>query len=66
VSLLPDKNIALSFNAITNYAVRIEASTNLHAWETLTNYVAPEGVIQFFDPQATHYPQRYYRAVWTP
>ena len=65
-SLLADNAITLSFDAIGNIACRIEASTNLVNWETLTNHLNPAGLVQFQDSRATNFPQRFYRAVWVP
>ena len=65
-SKLPGNNVSLSFNAISNLAFRLEASTNLLAWETLTNYANPAGPVEYVDPCATNFPQRFYRAVWAP
>ena len=64
--MLPDHNVGLSFNAISNLAFRLEASTNLLAWETLTNYADPAGPVEYVDRCATNFPQRFYRAVWAP
>ncbi len=65
-SMLPGNNVGLSFNAISNLAFRLEASTNLLEWETLTNYAEPAGPVEYVDPCATNFPQRFYRAVWAP
>ncbi len=42
---------------------RIEASTNLVNWVTLTNFVGTNSIIYFRDAAATNLNQRFYRAV---
>ena len=45
---------------------RLDASTNLTSWTAIsTNYV-PEGVLDFRDPNADAFPNRFYRAVLLP
>ncbi len=66
VALLPDSNILISINAVSNVSYRIDASTNLFDWDVLTTLDNPSGTIQFMDLGATNYPSRYYRAVWAP
>jgi hypothetical protein len=41
----------------------VEASTDLVAWLTLTNFVGTNSTIDFIDAEATNFNQRYYRAV---
>ena len=65
-SMLPDNNVGLSFTAISNLSFRLEASTNLLDWETVTNYADPAGPLEYVDLCATNFPQRFYRAVWAP
>jgi len=59
-------NLSLSFGVIPHLACRIEASTNLLDWETLTNYPDPVGLVEYDDLCASNFPQRFYRAVWAP
>ena len=66
IASLPDNNILVSINAVSNVSYRIDASSNLLNWDPLTNLPNPAGVIQFMDLDATNYPSRFYRAVWTP
>jgi uncharacterized repeat protein (TIGR03803 family) len=66
VGTLPDGNVALSFNTISNLPLRIEASTNLLDWLTLTNIPDAVGTVLFQDLEATNQAQRFYRAVWAP
>jgi hypothetical protein len=64
--MFPSKNFGLSFNAVSNLAFRLEASTNLLEWETLTNYTDPAGPVEYEDRCTTNFLQRFYRAVWEP
>jgi hypothetical protein len=41
----------------------IQVSTNLVDWVTLTNFVGTNANINFLDPAATNFDQRFYRAV---
>jgi hypothetical protein len=55
-----------SFNNLSGPSYRVLATTNLSApfntWSSLGTAVeAPAGLFQFTDPQATNYPQRFYR-----
>lgn len=56
----------LSLNAIAGSSYRVDASTNLLQWVTLTNIMDTAGTVQFLDPSASRYPRRFYRAVWSP
>jgi hypothetical protein len=54
-------SLNFGFNASGgNY--RIEASTNLIHWVTLTNIIGASGPVHIVDPQANSNPQRFYRA----
>jgi hypothetical protein len=55
----------LNFNLQVSLGVngRIEASTNLVNWLTLTNFVGTNPIIYFRDAAATNLNQRFYRAV---
>ena len=56
-----------TFTAPTNITFRLETSTNLASWLTLTNYTnLPFTSIQYTDAPAPSFPGRYYRAVWNP
>ena len=52
--------------AVSNVTYRLDASTNLVDWTTLTNVPNPTGTFQCRDPQAADFPRRFYRAVWVP
>lgn len=45
---------------------RLEASTNLATWVSLTNVLNATGTVQFIDVNASKFPSRFYRAVWPP
>ena len=65
-SRLPDKTFLLSISGSSNTTCRIDASTNLLNWVTLTNLVNTNGVIQFKDALAPNFPRRFYRAFQGP
>ena len=48
----------------SNYT--IEASTDLKSWLTLGSFTTTFSSINFNDASATNYPQRFYRALFTP
>ncbi len=51
-------------NTMAGTTWRIDASTNLLNWRPVaTNLTGPSGALQFTDPVATNYLQRFYRAV---
>jgi hypothetical protein len=64
---LADGTTCLALTAPTNVGYRLEASTDLKAWETLTNFPPlPVTSIQYTDALAPHFPRRFYRTVWSP
>jgi len=63
---LPDGSVRFSLSATPALTYRLDASTNLADWATLTNLANPSGTIQFIDLAATNFSQRFYRAVWVP
>ncbi len=66
ITLIPDTNALEAEGIYSNFNCRIDASTDLISWTTITNISDVSGPIQFVDQDATNYPQRFYRAVWTP
>ena len=63
---LPGKTVSLSLSGSTNTTCRVDASTNLLDWETVTNITDITGGIQFIDVPAPNFPQRFYRAFQGP
>ena len=67
IDLLPRGDCRLTLTAPTNLTFRLEASTNLANWLTLTNYTnLPFTWIQYTDAPASGFPSRFYRAAWCP
>ena len=66
VTLLPDRTLLVSFNAVSNLTYRIDASADLVNWTTLTNLSNPNGTVQFIDTDAINFTQRFYRATVLP
>jgi len=64
-ALLPNGTIQASING-GNLDYRVDASTDLVNWVTLTNFVNTASTVQFVDPYAANYPRRFYRTVWVP
>ena len=56
----------LALAAYSNLTCRIDVSTDLVTWTTLTNLSDTNGALQFIDEAATNFPNRFYRAVWGP
>ena len=55
--------LVFSLQLSTGLSGRIQVSTNLTSWTTLTNFVGTNSAITFLDPAATNFPSRFYRAV---
>ncbi len=64
---LPGAGWLLTLDAQTNTEYRLEASSNLVDWSTLTNYTnLPTPSIRYTDTLAAGCLTRFYRAVWVP
>jgi hypothetical protein len=64
---LPGAAWRLTLTAPTNVIYRLEASSNLANWLTLTNYTnLPVTSVQYTDTPAPGFSTRFYRAVWVP
>jgi hypothetical protein len=64
---LPGAAWRLTLTAPTNVGYRLEASSNLANWLTLTNYTnLPATSIQYTDTPSPSVSTRFYRAVWVP
>jgi hypothetical protein len=67
IDLVSGPACRLTIAAPTNLVFRLEASTNLSDWLTLTNYSnLPFSSIQYTDPLVPDFPRRYYRTAWAP
>jgi len=62
----PGSNFRLSLHGLSNFNYRIDVSTNLLNWDSLTSLPAINGVLQIDDPNSTNLVKRFYRAVWLP
>lgn len=56
-----DSGFSFSMNAVVGQTYRIDVSTNLVNWMSLTNIVPAQTPFEFFDSTATNYPSRFYR-----
>jgi hypothetical protein len=64
---LPNGAFQLNIVAPANVVFRLEASTNLSSWLTLSNFSnLPFSFIQYTDTQAPSFPCRYYRTILNP
>jgi hypothetical protein len=66
VARLPDQTVQLSLSGLSNFNYRIDASSDLLHWGTLTTVPNPGGTLQFIDGAAASFPLRFYRAVLIP
>jgi uncharacterized delta-60 repeat protein len=63
---LPDRTVQVAADSPYSLPFRIEGSTDLMEWQTLTNLPKSPATIEWRDPDALNSPHRYYRGVWTP
>jgi uncharacterized repeat protein (TIGR03803 family) len=56
----------ISLTGAPHFDYRIEGSTNHVDWVALTNLHNATGEMQFTDPDARKFSQRFYRAAWVP
>jgi hypothetical protein len=67
IAVLPGPTCLLTLAAPTNVAYRLDASTDLMNWQTLTNFPAlPVTTVQYTDALAAGFACRFYRTVWSP
>jgi hypothetical protein len=67
IDLISGPACRLTITGTSNLVFRLEASTNLADWQTLTNYsTLPLNSIQYTDALAPDFPRRYYRTAWAP
>jgi uncharacterized repeat protein (TIGR03803 family) len=64
LAYLANKTFEFSFSGTPNATYRIDASTNLFNWVTLTNLVNTNGPVHYIDREASQFPRRFYRSVW--
>jgi hypothetical protein len=60
---LTSNGLDLSLDASPGLNCRMEVSTNLVSWTTLTNFVTTNSTMYFRDSSATNFNRRFYRAV---
>lgn len=60
---LKTNGLVFSLQLSTGLNGHIQVSTNLTTWTTLTNFIGTNTTLNFRDPAATNFSQRYYRAV---
>jgi hypothetical protein len=53
----------LMLQATPGLYYRIEGSTNLALWTSVTSFMSTNAVTRFLDPTAVGYQKRFYRAV---
>jgi hypothetical protein len=63
VSPLTKYGLSLEFEGTVGLNCRIEASTNLVNWGTITNFTTTVAPIYFYDAATTNFNRRFYRAV---
>jgi hypothetical protein len=67
IDLISGPACQFTITGTSNLVFRLEASTNLADWQTLTNYSnLPLNSIQYTDALAPDFPRRYYRTAWAP
>lgn len=59
----PAKGFHLTADVAKRVVFRVESSSDLKTWLALLSTNAPEGVLDFADPEAAQLPHRFYRAV---
>jgi len=63
---LPDGLLSVCFGAGTGTAFRIEGSTDLRNWETVSEALAVDGAVYFVDDEVGSLERRFYRVVSDP
>ena len=66
IKRLGNRTVQFSITSAPHFDYRIEASSDQVHWQTLTNAYNTTGVLQFTDPDASNFEQRFYRAAWVP
>ncbi|MEI7936524.1 MAG: Ig-like domain-containing protein [Verrucomicrobiota bacterium] len=60
---MTSNGLQLSLGVSPGISGRVEVSTNLEDWTTLTSFISTNATMQFRDSAATNYNRRFYRAV---
>ena len=60
---LKTNGLVFSLQLSTGLNGRIQVSSNLTSWDTLTNFIGTNSTLNFLDPAATNSNHRFYRAV---
>jgi hypothetical protein len=60
---LTSSGLALTLRGTSGVRYRVDASSDLLQWTTITNFVSTGSIMNFQDSEATNYARRFYRAV---
>jgi hypothetical protein len=68
ILLMTDGDAELSLNGVPQVSYSVQSSSDLVNWTSLTNLTVPISgpAAQFLDLTATNFPNRFYRAVYSP
>lgn len=66
LKVLPDKRVEMNLSVEPGISYRIEGSSNLFDWITLTNLTGTSGILNFIDDSSSNNPMRFYRARQEP
>jgi hypothetical protein len=58
-----NRQFQLGFQGVTGSNYVLQASTNLQNWTAISTNTATTNTFYLFDPEATNFPQRYYRVL---
>lgn len=61
-----DSAFQVQFKGVQGRSYVLQATTNLSDWISISTSVAPKDPFYFSDPDATHFPYRFYRVVPAP
>ena len=62
-TLLPGNCLDVCFSATTSQTFRIEASTDLRNWETVSRTTGTDGAVHFVEDAMSSFPQRFFRLI---